>query len=428
MSSDQKTGGFHYGFLIVGALCLMMATTVGLVFSTAGIFYTPVSTELGVGKGTFGMYISILLLVCAIVLTFAGKVLDRFNARWVLSACIALIGVCFFAMSKFTSVFQFYVAGAFLGISIAFILYLAVPTMINRWFNDRVGFFIGLCAAFTGIGGIIFNPLGGYIIGTYGWRTAYLVWTVIVLFITLPVNAFILRSRPSDKGLKPYGYDASKEGQTTVTASVPLTGVSYTTAIKSPVFYIVALFAFAVAFVTNVNFYLPSYASSLGLAATIGATIASASMFGQLIGKIVLGYANDKSIIKGMIVCFGGGILGMGLLMFFGSVGVWVVLLGGFLYGVSYAGVMVQTPMTIKRVFGNRDYSQINSNISIVAAASSMIGSSAWGFIIDATGGYVATLALACGILVAAFLLGLAALNLSKNFVHTPADNTKAAK
>lgn len=53
---SHKTIGFHYGYVIVACCFLIMFVIVGLVMSCAGIFYKPVSEELGVDIGKFGLY------------------------------------------------------------------------------------------------------------------------------------------------------------------------------------------------------------------------------------------------------------------------------------------------------------------------------------------------------------------------------------
>ncbi|MFR5090642.1 MAG: hypothetical protein ACLTDR_00145 [Adlercreutzia equolifaciens] len=58
-------------------------------------------------------------------------------------------------MSFSNTIVLFYVAAVMLGLGEITILWLAIPTLINRWFVERAGFFIGLCMAFTGIGGAI---------------------------------------------------------------------------------------------------------------------------------------------------------------------------------------------------------------------------------------------------------------------------------
>lgn len=416
MSDNQKTGGFHYAYVIVIALCGIMGTACALTYNAAGVFYGPVSKALGVGKGTFAIYMSIICLAATLTLTFAGKVYAKVNARTILTTAVTVIALSFFGMSRATNVYYFYVIGAFMGMAQAFLLYLAVPTMINRWFKTRTGFFLGLCSAFTGVGAMIFNPIAGSLITNQGWQTAYLVYALVTAVIGIPC-ALLISNTPSDKGLKAFG-DTGETGTTTKAAS--LTGISYSVALKASYFYIALLFAFGVAFVTNINAYLPSYATSLGMSLTLGATVASASMFGNMGGKVILGWICDKTnVVVGMIVGLGSGIIGMAMMIFMAKAGVWVIMVGGVLYGISYACNNVVVPLTIRTAFGSRDYSQIFSNVSMAAAFSSAIGSSAWGFVIDGTGSYALTLSIACGILAVSFLLGYAVVNMTQKVPHT---------
>ncbi|MDE5901898.1 MAG: hypothetical protein K2H21_01640, partial [Muribaculaceae bacterium] len=61
MTSAPSGGGrMHYAYVILICCCLMMGVNVGLSFSCAGIYYTPVSQSLGVPVGEFGIYMSIM--------------------------------------------------------------------------------------------------------------------------------------------------------------------------------------------------------------------------------------------------------------------------------------------------------------------------------------------------------------------------------
>jgi len=410
MNNDPKAGRFHYAYLIAAACCAISAASVGLTISCAGIFFDTVSEELGVGKGDFAIYMSILLFASTLTLTVAGKIYARYNARAIIIINVIVVSLSFAAMSALNSVYQFYAAGAFLGIAMAFLFFLLVPTMINRWFKARVGFFMGLCSAFTGVGGILFNPLGAWVISNYGWRTGYLSFAFLNIALALPF-ALAIKSFPGDKGLRPFGDtgDASPDGKHGV-----VTGVSYSAAVRGGTFYVTILFGFLIAFLTTVNFYLPSYAGSLGMSLTLAAAIASASMVGNTAGKVLLGAINDKSVIAGLTFTTTCGFAGIGMMVFLAKAGVWAVLTGAVLYGISYAGMAVQTPLTVRRIFGNLNYSQIYSNIAMVAAFGTAIGSAAWGFIVDNTKSYAITFSMAMGVAVLTFIFGFLALRMGK--------------
>ena len=72
-----------------------MGINIGLVMSCAGIFYKPVSLELGVSVGDFGLYMTFVYLFSTLMLTRAGKLMDRYSGRniEVGSASILVAGI-----------------------------------------------------------------------------------------------------------------------------------------------------------------------------------------------------------------------------------------------------------------------------------------------------------------------------------------------
>lgn len=370
MANSSK---FHYGYVIVFCCCLIMGINIGLVMSCAGIFYKPVSTELGVSVGDFGLYMTFVYLFSTLMLSVAGKLMDKYSARWLLTLSSAVLGFVLLGMSTFNAVWQFYVAGAVIGLTLAFLLYLSYPTMVNRWFNSNVGFFIGICSAASGIGGVIFNPFGGYLIANYGWRTTYLIFGMIVLIVVTPLLALLLRNYPADKGQKAFG---EKQAETIKS------GVDYAVAIKSPVFYALIVFALLMISVSTLNLFLPTYVTSVGYTVEQSAFVASAIMLGVTVGKVALGWINDKSALSGVTTSVGLGIAGFVLLLL-GKSGITVMTIGGFLFGWAYAGVTVETALLVRTVFGSKDYAKIFSNISIALAAGGALMSGGWGYLAD---------------------------------------------
>jgi len=382
-----------------------MGINIGLVMSCAGIFYKPVSSELGVSVGDFGLYMTFIYLFSTLMLTKAGKLMDRYSARWLLTASSGLLGIVLLTMSAFNAVWQFYTAGAIIGLTLAFLLYLSYPTMVNRWFNSKTGFFMGVCSAASGIGGVIFNPFGGYLIANYGWRTTYLIFGAIVLVLVTPLLGLLLRNYPSDKGQKAFG---EKQTETTKT------GVDYGIAIKSPVFYALIAFAFLMISVSTINLFLPAYVTSVGYTVEQSALVASAIMLGVTIGKVALGWINDKNTLFGIITSVGLGIVGFVFLLL-GKSGISVMAVGGFLFGWAYAGVTVETALLVRTVFGSKDYAKIFSNISIALAAGGALMAGGWGYLADLID---FKLILTTGIFLLALsgLLGFYALRKSKQF------------
>lgn len=398
---------FHYGYVIVACCCLIMGIDVGLVMSCAGIFYQPVSQSIGVSVGKLGLFMSCSFLCSTLMLPLAGKLIERYSARWLFSINSGVLGLCLVVMGFFSSVWEFYIAGAVIGITLAPLLYLSFPTMVSRWFRSRVGFFMGVCSAASGIGGIIFNPIGASLIATYGWRMTYIIFGLIILLLVTPLLALFLRNYPQDKALEPCGALISSED---CGPRHKDTGITYSAAVRMPVFYGLIIFAFLIMSVSTLNPYIPNYAQGLNYTLQQASYAAAAVMAGVTIGKIILGILNDISGILGLAATVILGITGI-IMLLVGESGIFTVIAGSFLFGWAYAGVTVQTPMLVREVFGNVDYPRIYSIISIALAAGGAITAGGWGILADYTS-FSLTFTIAIGFLIICGLIGIWALKI----------------
>uniref|UniRef100_A0A7C9NSK5 MFS transporter n=1 Tax=Muribaculaceae bacterium Z82 TaxID=2304548 RepID=A0A7C9NSK5_9BACT len=415
---SSKKSIFPYLVVATGIVCCFGPCAFAL--SCAGIYFTPVSESLGVGRGTFALYLTIMLVVTALILPFLGKLTEQKDLRLVLSGGVLCIGVPLVCMSFFNAVWQFYVAGAIMGVGLAEMLVLTVPTLINRWFRKSVGFYIGLCMAFTGIGGAVFNLLGGYLIGMgpEGWRTGYLVFGVLCLVMALPFTLLCVRSHPEDLGLLPVGAkEAAAAGSTTAAAAKPV-GIPAKKAMRTSAFFILAVFAGLANLGMNFYQYLPSYASSLVQfpdVVAIAATIASVAMLGQAIGKILIGVINDKVNVRaGLFFSMLCGLAGLAIMLCVPSMA-WIMLCGGFLFGIFYASGTVLIPLMTRTIFGTLEYSSIYSRIAMVGSLCGAFAVTFWGVLVDSLG-FAVTFGVVIAVIVLLIVLGVLSLNAAKKF------------
>ncbi len=391
-TSTQKKGGFHYAFLIVASCIVFTCVPCALVLSCSGIYYTPVSTYFDVPTATFTLYFTILNLAMMITLPIAGKLMTKIDLRIILSVCAVLNGVSMLAMSTFTEVWMFYITGVTLGMGTAPLLYLATPSLINAWCRKKVGFFIGLAMAFTGIGGVIFNPVGTALInsGPEGWRTGYMVFGILILVCTLPFTLFVIRSAPQDKGLLPYGAEEIVDESGKASAAA-MTGVSANKAMKTGAFVLIAIFAFCITLNQTVYQFMPSYATSFSDTvpeiAAISGIIASSCMAGQAIGKVVLGAVNDKNAHAGLFLGMGCGFVGVAL-MWFLPVAAAVMMVAAFIFGFVYACTNVEAPLLTRSVFGSRDYTNIWARVSMAGTLGGVVAPTLFGYLVDLPGGF----------------------------------------
>ena len=396
---------FHYGYVVAACCTLVTMFNIGLVLSCAGIFFVPISEELDEPVGKVAMYLSFNLLASSIMLSFSGKLMETFGARRMMTLSSIVMGATLICMSKFSALWQFYAAGAVLGVTFTFLMYLSFPTIIPRWFNKNVGLMIGIAAAGSSIGGALFNPICGMLINSYGWRTTYIILGAVILLIVSPLIGIFLRNKPADVGLRPYG-------ELNISARQNKNdGYEYRAVLKMPMYYGLFMFGFLISTVASVFHFVPKYAATLNFSLEEAAMVASAAMIGSTIGKVGLGWINDKSLTAGVLATIGLGIFGLAL-MFTGT-GLNVLIGGGFLFGWAYAGVFVQTPLLVRAVFGNKSYSQIYSNISIGLTVSAAIAMAVWGYLTE-FGGYGAVFIGAIVLLGICGAIGLRALKAAR--------------
>jgi hypothetical protein len=87
----------------------------------------------------------------------------------------------------------------------------------GRWFRAREGLVVGLLTAANAAGQLVFLPTMASFVTHFGWRVMSLVLAGAVIAF-LPLRALLMRNRPEDVGLRPYGdlgaprLDVSPEG------------------------------------------------------------------------------------------------------------------------------------------------------------------------------------------------------------------------
>lgn len=423
----------NYAYAIVASCIAIMFFPCAIILTCFGIFITPVTQYFGVPKVSFSLVFSVICLTMMVALPITGRLLKKYSMRTILTIDTLLCGLAYGAMGLVQAVWQLYICGVVIGIGLPGLIFLAVPTLIGNWFSKRVGFFTGLCFAFTGIGGALFNPIGSTLIasGSDGWRMCYFIFAAIILVCTLPFTFFVVRDEPSDLGLLPMGSGEKNAAACADTSAVIDTetdvatesahaqsslddGISARKALRMPSFFMIGAFYALITLNQQISQFFPSYAATFAATApeiaAAGGLIAGAVMVGQAVGKVVLGALNDTSE---RIACFVGvlcGVVGL-VLLWLKITALPVMLLGAALFGVVYAMTTVETPILVRAVFGNKDYTVIYSRIAIVSSLMSAIALVVWSLIVDGSaGGYDILFGLGFALMLSCLILALFAL------------------
>lgn len=380
---------------------------VALIYNTASIFFPYVMQGLNLASvAEISLYMTITAFSAALVMPLWGRLVDRISLRILGTISVCMVASAYFLMSVATSVVFFYVAGVIIGSFMAFITYLFIPTMINRWVKTRVGLFEGICYASASFGAVIFNQVGGFLLSEYGWQFTYRAFGVIALVMFIPFMV-IIRDFPQDYGVLPFGAREKISSAEKLAESEKRrlgAGIPSNIATKCLPFYLTLGCAGCLGIIAGIYQLLPTYATTISVhAATIGPALASVAMIGSTIGKLTIGFLNDISVKFALVVCASTGGIGM-LLMWLMPEYEIALMAGGFLYGFLFAGTTVQTPLIVRKVFGLKDYSRIYSKVALVRSLLAGVGVTFWSLSVSA-GGY--SLMFIGGVAMAVLIVGL---------------------
>lgn len=393
MGTSQVKGS-NYAWAVAIACVAFYAVPLGFAANHAGLFITPVMDQFGWSRTDATLFMSIQPWVAAICTPFAGKLISKYNPRWVLGTAVLVFALANLACAWFTEPWQWNVYGVLYGASAAFWMYIATPTMVNRWFSKSNGTVIGAIGVFVSLFGAIMSPIIGGWIATWGWQQARIICSVIVLVAGAGVTFALLRESPEKMGVKPWGYDAAqadraKSAEANVTEVKETAGLTRNQAMKNPALWLLILMAGM--FVISASFVqqLASYASVTdGLGAAVGAMAVSVAMVTSMIGKFGLGWISDHfgAVASGIVA----GVLGAGGALVCLLVGPNPTLfyVGVGMFGIGYSALNVVPPLTCQQAFGDKDYANIFSIVATGLNVFSGFAALIYAQIFDITGSF----------------------------------------
>ena len=155
-----RTKGAVWAWLVVIGCIGFYSIPTGIIGNTSGIFVAPVMDQFGWTQTDTTMYRTIQPLVAAVCAPIAGKLMEKYNPRWILAAVSAAFGLASWASAYATELWQWNLYGVVYGVTSAFYMYLAAPVLINAWFKKSAGLAISITAATLSILAAVASPIG----------------------------------------------------------------------------------------------------------------------------------------------------------------------------------------------------------------------------------------------------------------------------
>lgn len=370
---------------LVGAI-LVTATIVPSVMALSNKFLIPVTRDMGINRSTFSIGNAILQAIGIFLAPFMTKKLATGNLKIIQMVSIVIYCLVYATYALANTPIHLYITSFILGIAYLGATMIPISIMITNWFDKKRGLAMSLGLSGVGIGGFILSPLITYWLENYGWRKTYLIFAVIMLAVSLPVNIFIFKKSPEDKGLKAYGANEVAKNEKVRNNDLDLT-ISTKESLTKPFFILLILGMILNGLINTgaLGQFPPALEELHG--PTVAATIISIYSVVGIFGKLILGWVNDKfGIIKGIL--FGCITFGLAfLLIIFGS-NIIIVYLMAISFGLGNAMGAVMPPLITSTIYGQKKYGEIYGYISSATQLGLTFGSILVAWIFDITGSY----------------------------------------
>jgi len=347
--------GRHYALAVTAIVFAALLAAAGLR-STPGVLMVPWETAFGWPRATISFAAATGIFLFGFTGPFAAAAMQRFGIRATVMTALAMMGASSCASLFMTQSWQLVVTwGLVSGIGSGCITNVLSAVIVNRWFVKNRGLVMGLFAASTSTGTLIFIPALSALSEHHGWKPVVMA-VAAAMVLLIPLVYFFLPERPSDIGEVPFGADPGHPpeerslGNPVRTAFATLgEGVKYRD------FWLLAGTFFVCGFTTNglVGTHMIALCSDHGLAPiAAGGLLAIMGLF-DLVGTTASGWLTDRVDPRKLLFAYYG-LRGLSLIYLpFANFTFFGLSLFAVFYGLDWIATVPPTLAIANRVFGH---------------------------------------------------------------------------
>lgn len=412
------TTRIHRAWLVAGVTFLVLLASAAFR-SSMGVMLVPFEEDFGWSRSAMSLAVSVNLVLYGVTAPFAAALMERFGIRQVAVLALSLISLGTGLTVVMTASWQLVILwGVLVGLGVGSTALVFGALIANRWFTHRRGLVMGVFGAAWATGQLVFLPLITQTIHAFGWRTASLAIAMMAALL-IPLVWTVLRDRPSDIGLTPYGAEGDVstgqlERNTThsgwAAARTAIDGLVL--GMRSRTFWLLAGTFFVCGWTTNgiISTHFIPAAHDHGMATTAAAGLLAVVGIFDLIGTIGSGWLTDRfdpRLLLGIYYALRGVAL-LGLPLLLGPDIDPPLLVIMILFGLDWVATVPPTVILCTRFYGPEKgpiiFGWVFAAHMVGAAAAAVVT----GFIRDAAGDYATAWYLAGALAIAAALAVLA--------------------
>jgi MFS family permease len=356
LSAALARRNIHYGWAMVGVTFLTALISAGTV-GTPGVFIVPLQKEFGWSTAEISSALSIRFILFGLMAPFAAALLNRYGLRNVTLSSLLVVASGLVASLFMTQIWQLVLLwGVVIGLGTGMTALVLGATIAARWFSARRGLVVGILTASVATGQLVFLPLLASLTESLGWRTA-LVLICVMLGVAASAVLLVMRDRPSDLGLRPFG----DEGTEPLAAPPPTTAPIVAAALgalrdaaRTKVFWILFATFFICGASTNglVQVHLIPMCLDFGIPQVQAAGLLAAMGIFDFIGTIASGWLSDRYDNRCLLFWYYG-LRGLSLLFLpFTDFSFYALSLFAMFYGLDWIATVPPTVRLAAQKFG----------------------------------------------------------------------------
>jgi sugar phosphate permease len=356
LSAALARRNIHYGWAVVAVTFLTALIAAGTI-GAPGVFIVPLQKEFGWTTAEISSALSIRFILFGLMAPFAAALMNRFGLRNVTLAALLTVVSALVASLAMTEVWHLMLLwGVMIGIGTGMTALVLAATIAARWFLVRRGLVVGILTASVATGQLAFLPLLASLTEAYGWRIA-----LILVCVMLSLAAFgvllIMRDRPSDVGLRPFGDDGSEPLPPPPPNNAPIMAASLGAlrdASKSGVFWILFATFFICGASTNglVQVHLIPMCLDFGIPQVQAASLLAVMGIFDFVGTIASGWLSDRYDNRWLLFWYYG-LRGLSLLFLpFSDFTLYGLSLFAMFYGLDWIATVPPTVRLTTQRFG----------------------------------------------------------------------------
>ena len=300
----------HYAWIVAGvtfATLLLAGGTRG----SSGILVVPLESEFHWSRATISFAIGVNLCLYGLIGPFAAALMESIGLRRTMLGALALIGTGVLMTPAMQQSWQLVLLwGAIVGAGTGVTANVLAVTVATRWFVAQRGLVVGLLTSAAAAGQLVFLPLLASITVSYGWRWMAFCVAAVALGL-IPVVAILMRDRPEDVALAPYGATSEIGGlQAKPISSNPMRAAFETlgSGLRSRDFWLMggSLFICGASTSGLIGTHLIPACVDQGIPEVIGASLLAGMAIFNLIGATGSGWLSDRVDPRLLLVAYYG--------------------------------------------------------------------------------------------------------------------------